>query len=168
MDVVSKLKNLITDQTFVLSFIAGISFFSLTAALFAEAVLKLEPCILCIYQRVPFVLALAVSVVGLIVKRPFWPLVISGAGFLVNSGIAFYHSGVERHWWKSMVEGCAVPDLGGDPQTMLENILSVPTGNCAEIPWADPILGLSMANYNVFLCLGLFFVCALSYKLNKR
>ena len=48
-----------------------------------------------------------------------------------------------------------MPNFGETPQSMLENILSAPTGNCAEIPWQDPILGLSMANYNVILCLGI-------------
>src|SRR5690606_22429449 len=87
---------------------------------------------------------------------------LCGLTFLINSAIAFYHSGVEQKWWRSAVEGCAVPRLGDNPQSLLENILSAPTARCDEIPWADPILGLSMANYNVVLCLGMAALCLIS------
>lgn len=133
---------------------------------------------LCIYQRIPFLLALLFSVAGLILckvkkdKKKSCALAglmaANALVFLINSGIATYHSGVERHWWKSAVEGCAVPYLGDEPQTILENILSAPTARCDEIPWADPLFGLSMANYNVALCLGLFAVCALGTYCIKR
>lgn len=166
--VLDKLTTLVKNQKLVVLFIAGISLFSLVMALFAEAVLKLEPCMLCIYQRIPFLVALVVSLVALGIKRPLWALVVSAAAFLINSGIAFYHSGVERHWWTSVIEGCAVPDFSGNPQSMLENILSAPTGNCAEIPWADPVFGLSMANYNVALCFGLFVLCVLSVAVCRK
>jgi len=29
----------------------------------------------------------------------------------------------------------------------MEQIMSAQTSSCAEIPWVDPIFGLSMANY---------------------
>ena len=33
---------------------------------------------------------------------------------------------------------------------------------CDEIPWSDPILNLSMANYNIVFCLGLGLVAICS------
>ncbi len=36
---------------------------------------------------------------------------------------------------------------------------------CDEIPWADPILNLSMANYNVIFCLGLAVMAFISARL---
>lgn len=143
-----------------------ISLFALAAALYSEVALGLEPCILCIYQRIPFALGIVLGIAGLILrnkpKAVFALLSLTGITFLVNSGIAFYHTGVEQKWWVSQVEGCAVPNFNESPQSMLENILSAPTGNCAEIPWQDPIIGLSMANYNVILCLCIAVVFFLS------
>jgi disulfide bond formation protein DsbB len=153
----------------VFALIALTSFLALAAALGAEIILGLEPCILCIYQRIPFAAALLFSLFGLALCK--WKpgrrknlaiksLLFSNAFiFLTNSAIAAYHTGVERHWWRSMFEGCAVPNLSDEPQTLLENILSAPSARCDEIPWADPLLGLSMANYNVLLCMGLFALC---------
>jgi len=150
----------------VLSGIVAISVLSLTAALDSEVFLGLEPCILCIYQRWPYAIVTVLGIIGLSFrKRPHLPqitIAASGLAFLINSAIAFYHTGVEQHWWKSAVEGCVVPNFGDEPQSILENIMSAPSARCDEIPWQDPIIGLSMANYNVLLCFGLFAVCALS------
>ncbi len=150
----------------------AVSVFSLASALTAELLFGLEPCILCIYQRIPFVVAIILGVTGLLLRKnkqaAMLVIFLCSPTFLANSAIAFYHSGVERHWWRSFFEGCAVPDLSGDAQSLLENILSAPTARCDEIPWADPMLGLSMANYNVILCFGLFVGCLLSAFLMKR
>ncbi len=160
------IKKLLTCPVAMFGGITGVSFFALAAALYSEAFLGLEPCVLCIYQRIPFVIGIVIGIAGLVLRNK--PKAVSallsllGLNFLVNSGIAFYHTGVEQKWWVSRVEGCAVPNFSADPQSMLENILSAPTGNCAEIPWQDPLLGLSMANYNVILCLGIAVVCLLS------
>ncbi len=166
--IVAHAKKLLSSPRTVFSGVAAISALSLAAALTAEVAFDLEPCILCVYQRAPFVLALIISLTALFLRKKLNNIATASlAGlcsliFLANSGIAFFHSGVERHWWKSPFEGCAVPPLGDDVQTMLENILSAPTGSCDEIPWADPILGLSMANYNVLLCFALSGICLLA------
>ena len=155
----SCLKKLLTCPVTMFGGVILISLIALAAALYSEVALGLEPCILCIYQRIPFVLGIFFGIAGLILRNKpqavFALLSFIGITFLVNSGIALYHTGVEQKWWASAVEGCSVPNFGETPQSMLENILSAPTGNCAEIPWQDPILGLSMANYNVILCLGI-------------
>lgn len=167
------MKNIyaLLQYRFVLLVLLSLSSFSLLAAFFAEVYLGLEPCRLCIYQRWPFFITAVLGVLGLYFQSNSTivtgALALSGVSLLINSGIALYHSGVERHWWTSAVDGCAVPNLSGEPQTILENIMSAPTARCDEIPWADPLLGLSMANYNVVLCLGLAALCALTILCRK-
>ena len=169
--MIGSVRKLLTCPVTMLGGIAGVSLFSLTAALFSEVALGLEPCILCIYQRIPFVIGVLLGIAGLFLRNK--PAALNaligflGLTFLVNSGIALYHTGVEQKWWVSAVEGCSVPSFSDEPQSMLENILSAPTANCAEIPWQDPILGLSMANYNVLLCFGIFAACVLSVLMRR-
>jgi len=144
-----------------------VSALALSAAFASEAFLGLEPCPLCILQRWPYALVIVLGLIGLALrhKAPSLPRImvgLTGLTFLGNSGIALYHSGIERHWWASALEGCIVPNFGDTPKSILENIMSAPAGRCDEIPWADPILGLSMANDNVLLCFGLFILCAVS------
>lgn len=150
------LRALFTDTKLMLWLIFLICAAALAAAFFAEAVLLLEPCILCIYQRYPFAIAAVLALLGLFFRKARFGLFILIALVLfVNSGIATYHTGVEQKWWESAVEGCKVTfdDPNSSPQTILENIMSAPTGHCDQIPWVDPVLGLSMANYNIPLCL---------------
>lgn len=177
--MIQVLRRLLSCPVAVFGAIIAVSVIAISAALYSEVALNLEPCILCIYQRIPFVIGGVFGIVGLFLrKNPKAANIILGflsVNFLVNSGIAGYHTGVEQKWWASKVEGCSANfgDLGAadtpaSTQSILENILSAPTGNCAEIPWQDPIIGLSMANYNVLLCLGIFIVCALSVIIRIR
>jgi len=167
------IRKLLSCPVAMFSGIAGVSIIALVTALYSEVALGLEPCELCIYQRIPFVIGAIFGLGGLALRKK--PQIVDaligvlGVNFLVNSGISFYHTGVERKWWASAVEGCnanfgdlASADQSTSTQSILENIMSAPTGNCAEIPWQDPVIGLSMANYNVLLCLGIFVACALS------
>lgn len=138
--------------------------FALASAFSAEIFFALEPCRLCITQRYPFAIGAAGAVIGLLLRRREAKVhaalsALLSFNFLTNAGIAFYHSGVERKWWPSD-ELCRMQAVK-EGQSFIENILSAPMGRCDEIPWADPLLGLSMANYNVLLCLGLAALCAL-------
>ena len=123
---------------------------------------------MCIYQRYPFAVGAVLGIIGLLKsttgKTVQTLLVLSSITFLTNSIMAFYHTGIQQKWWNSAVEACTIPNLSADnsTQSMLENIMSAPGASCDEISWQDPILGLSMANYNVMLCLGLAALCLLS------
>lgn len=141
--------------------LAAASAGALSMAFIAEHLYGLDPCILCLYQRAPYAIAIFLGLAAvwtsyLVPRIAPWILGLLGLVFLSNSVIAAYHTGVERGWWKSMFEGCAVPSLQGNITDVLAKIESrVDVPRCDEIPWADPVLGLSMANYNVLFCLGL-------------
>ena len=155
------IKKALSSSAFIFSFMALISFCALAAAFISEAFLGLEPCQLCIYQRYPFALGITIGLIGLALgkRSTISSKILLGIGsmnFLINSGVAFYHTGVEQHWWQSHVGGCSMvfPESSKN-QSILENIMSAPMGDCSKIPWQDPIFGLSMANLNIGLCLGL-------------
>lgn len=133
---------------------------SLGGALTAQFGFGLRPCILCLYQRGPYVVAGLLALLTLVLRLPHrarsWVLALCALAFFVNAGIAVFHTGVERKWW----EGTAAC-VGGQPDvTSLEDLQAQlsgpPPARCDEIPWA--LFGLSMANYNIpaSLALGLF------------
>lgn len=141
-----------------------VSALALATALSSEIFLGLEPCALCITQRWGFVIAAVLSIAGLILrKRPNISAAMagfSGVSFLATGGVAVYHTGVEQKWWVSAVEGCSAPaSFLDENQSWIDNIMSAPAGRCDEIPWVDPLLGLSMANYNIALCGGMAVIC---------
>jgi disulfide bond formation protein DsbB len=143
--------------------LAGFGLFSAAAlgmAFLSQYAYGLHPCILCIYQRVPYALIILFAVLGLIIGRSSPRTVhiltgLAGLAFFSNAIIAFYHTGVERKWWTSFLEGCSVPSLEGNITDVLAQIAATPVVRCDEIPWTDPVIGLSMANYNVVICLAL-------------
>lgn len=148
--------------------IAGISAFSLLAALVAQFGFSLRPCYLCLLQRGPFGLNILLGLYGAAISR-FRTLMIglSSFVFLGNSVIAFYHSGVERKWWTGL-EGCSAPDMTGSVEDLIRRIQETSVVRCDEIPWS--LFGLSMANYNVALCLGLgiFYLAYIRVRKSKQ
>lgn len=169
--MISCIKHTASCTVTVFSGIFAASGGALFAAIYSQLALGLEPCVLCLYQRVPFFAAVVLSLIGLAMrgneKAVRIILGLCALLFLINAGIASYHTGVEQQWWASAVEGCAVPDFSNDP-SLWEKILTSPAASCSDIAWKDPVLGLSMANWNIFYCLGLFMGCVAALIVRQR
>ena len=74
----------------------------LGAALFSQYWGGLVPCELCVLQRWPWAVAVTISIVALFAggRRSLpWVALVLGLVFLVSIGFAFYHVGVEQHWF---------------------------------------------------------------------
>lgn len=134
--------------------VAAISFGALAAALVAQYVFGMEPCVLCVYQRWPFLIAGLIGLVGFVFANArirAMLLLACALTFLVNTAIAIFHVGVEQKWWRG-TQACHVPDLSSVSSTeefmaMLEAASVTP---CDVIPWS--VYGVSMAGMNVILC----------------
>ena len=163
-----KMESLLASRT-ALVLVASASALALTAAFISQYVFDLPPCDLCIYQRYPYVIAIALYLVTLMpVARPFaaWALILSALILLLNSGIATYHVGVEQHWWIGP-EGCTGP--GGTPQTLdalRAHIAATPVIRCDDIAFS--LFGISIAGYNVLFSLALAIYAALVSKAALR
>jgi disulfide bond formation protein DsbB len=169
--MISLIKTTLGRGALVTAGITSISLLALIMALIAEHVFGLAPCILCIYQRIPYLLGAGIALAGFVLFRFFGkPLAAQRATalcavvFLAEAALAFYHSGVEQHWWVSIFEGCKVSfSDGGDLLAQIEQAQAV---RCDEIPWQ--LFGLSMAAYNTLMSTGLFIVCAISAALQSK
>ncbi len=143
--------------------IALVSLVALATALIAQYGFDLQPCVLCVYQRVPYATALARGLLGLLVTRPAGlpRLLVLGAGltFLAGAGIAGFHVGVEQKWWAGTAS-CSTPviDLNlsmAELQRQLD--LASSFAACDEVPWS--LFGISMAGYNAAISLVLAAAC---------
>lgn len=160
--------TILSNRMLVLIGLSAISLIALISALIAEHIFGLAPCILCIYQRFPYLFILIVAMSGSIsiYKKmnqniSLYCLLLCTAALFIEAIIAFYHVGVEQHWWKSFLEGCTI-DFSIVKASLLEQIQSAKAVPCDEIPWQ--LFGISMAGYNVLLSLGLFVLCTLSLR----
>jgi disulfide bond formation protein DsbB len=113
----------------------------------------LAPCPLCLWQRWPHAIAVALAI--LILAFPWRGLAALGAlAMLANAGLAAWHAGVERGWWPGPSTCTAPSDIGSQsPEELLETILATPIVRCDEISWS--LFGLSMAGWNAIACLAL-------------
>ncbi len=124
--------------------IGGAGSFLLLAGAFLFQLAGYPPCAMCLWQRWPHAVAIAIAFIALIF--PHRLLAVCGAlAALVTSAIGFFHSGVEQDWWEgpSTCTGGALGDLSG------ADLLST-TGPrvvmCDVISWQ--MFGLSMATWN--------------------
>ena len=140
----------------------AVSLGSLFFAFVMEYGFGLQPCILCLLQRAPYVgtavLSLAAWVWTPYRRQSVVLLGLCAAVSLAGMGLAVFHSGVELHWWTG-TSGCAVePLLGTSADEMREALLRTVAPRCDQISWT--FLGLSMTNYNVGFSLALAFFAA--------
>lgn len=135
---------------------------ALSAAFFMQYGFDLPPCYLCVYQRYPYVIAIALCLITFVPRiQPYeaWALIFSALFLLINFGIATYHVGVEQHWWIG-TEGCTGPT--GTPQTLealRAQIAATPVIRCEDIFFS--FLGISLAGYNALFSLVLAIYAAL-------
>lgn len=128
---------------------------ALAIALIGEHVFGIEPCVLCLYQRVPYVIVALVAAAGLVL--PLSPrlrrLVIVLCALVLAAGavLALYSVGVEEHWWAG-IAGCegTIPTIA--PGQDLQDLLKQPAGGlraCDEDVWR--LSGVSLAGYNALV-----------------
>ena len=134
---------------------------ALIAAFAFEYIGGLKPCSLCIYQRMPHGLAIALCIVTLVFKfsPPFavWIFIILALTSLVGAGIALFHVGVEQQFW-SGTQGCGGKIEATSIEAFRLKLLQQPIVRCDEIVWS--FFGVSMASFNLILSTGLSFIPA--------
>jgi len=126
----------------------AISASALGFALHAQFVLGLEPCNLCLYQRVPYAVIGLFAGACMVRPNPKARRAVVGLAalaFFIGAAIAVYHVGVEQHWWASAVCGGTLTTLESTAD-LLAGLSARPEKSCDSVDWV--FLGLSMATYN--------------------
>ena len=137
--------------------LAGLGSFGLLAGAFAFQHLGgLMPCVMCIWQRWPHAVAIALAILALWLlpglRRPLaW---LGALTMAISAGLGLYHAGVEQKWWAN-VAGCAggIDPKGMSTQDLLAQIRETPMVACDEIAWE--MFGISMAGWNGLISAGL-------------
>ncbi len=110
------------------------------------------PCKMCIWQRYPHAVAIALGLAFLAFRHRalLWLGMLAA---LATSAVGFYHAGVEREWWEGPAS-CSSGGIGGlSVDELLNQILAAPVVRCDEIAWQ--LAGISMAGWNAVFSLAL-------------
>ena len=117
----------------------------------------LEPCILCLYERVPYALAAGVALLAAVlpVSAVARAMLVAICGIILLGGaaLAFYHVGVEQHWWAA-ITGCGgQPALGFTVEDLQASLHGPALKPCDQVDWR--LFGISLAGYNGLLSITL-------------
>ena len=140
-----------SNNIFLIIIFAVISL-AIISALIIQYWLDHEPCKLCLYQRIPYFLAIL-----LIIKIFFFKkyekitLLILTLIFVSSTALAFYHFGIEQGFFSESL-ACTAPDLSKtlSKEQLLEQ-LKQNNISCKDVSFR--ILGLSLAAINTIFSL---------------
>lgn len=142
---------------------------SLAVAFILQFGFGVQPCILCLYERVPYALLAATGAVGLLFAGPAtqrWLLGLCALILLAGAGLGGYHVGVEEHWWQAAT-GCAVTPAETLSIDQLQAALLTPLKPCDQVDFR--VAGLSLAGINGLLSLALASLYAIVFwQLRRR
>ena len=132
----------------------------LGTALLSQYAGGLFPCELCLLQRWPWGIAIALSLVAWLFGARRNATALGGAlavVFLISSAFAFYHVGVEQHWFAGP-SACTAPTTGATSIEELRRQLQAQQPVlCDQVQWS--LFGLSLAGMNLVASLVLLAGC---------
>ncbi len=107
----------------------------------------LEPCILCIYQRIPYAIMAALMAVLLMIRKPLtrWIWILLILGILAELVIAGYHVGVEQGIITEGV-GCTEEVQATSIEQLRAQLFEKPNVACDKPQFE--FIGLTMAAWN--------------------
>jgi len=139
--------------------VAGAAAGALVVALISQYGFDLQPCVLCIWQRWPYVAAIALAAAAVALRRsPAAATALTGLAVLAvlaSGGIGAFHVGVEQGWWEG-TDGCGSVASTDDLATLRAQIMNAPIVRCDEVAFS--LLGISMAGWNALFALGVALV----------
>jgi disulfide bond formation protein DsbB len=148
-------------------FVLATSIIVMSAVLASQYWGGLAPCELCLTERWPWDVAIVISLVAVLVGSRAglpWIALSLALVFGVGSVLAFYHVGVERHWFA----GPSACSAGNTPVTLeaLKAQLSRQQPvRCDEPAWT--LFGISLAGWNLLASAVLTVTCATVFLRNR-
>ena len=139
-------KNLTIKLIFLISIVA------LVSAFFIEYILGHQPCNLCIFERVPYIIAIIIILLTYKFNNleKYFILLLTIV-FLFATVLSFYHLSIEQ----GFIQESLVCDLknGSNLLTKEEILKQLKEKNisCKDVTFK--IFGLSLTSYNILICL---------------
>ena len=131
---------------------------TILSALAYEHIGGYAPCALCLIERYAYYAGIPLAAGAFFLGRSkpsglaVLLLALCGLGFLINSGIGVYHSGIEWKWWPGPAS-CSAGALAPLSGSLLDALNNAHAVACDSAPWR--LLGLSFAGWSALISLNL-------------
>ena len=137
----------------VANYLVGLACCLVLAIAYAfEYLANLQPCVLCIYQRVPYAVAMGLMLVAAILRKNSQSNLIlfiaTSVVFAIGSAIAIFHIGIEQQLWQGTPE-CGNFIETDSVEALRKQLLAQPIVRCDEVAWS--LFGISMSGYNFLI-----------------
>ena len=143
----SQIKNRIT-----LNLILTFSVFALGAAYFIQHILGHKPCNLCLIERLPYIFAIIIISLGLILKKFEKAIIILLILIFVAAAIiSFYHFGIEQGFFKESLVCNLDNNINNLSKEDLIKELQQQIISCKDVNFR--IFGLSLSTINTIISL---------------
>ena len=129
-------------------FIVLLCITSIFYAFFIEFFLGYKPCILCKYQRVPYILGLIAALFGFFKSSNTRIIIYIFLIFLLSMTLSGYHVGIEQELYQSIFN-CSDNNLSVLEKGKLLESLKVINPDCRNVNFA--VFGVSLATINLSL-----------------
>ena len=141
----------------------------LGAALLSQYWGGLRPCELCLLQRWPWAAAITIALVALFAggrgALPWLALALA-AVFMVGVALAFYHVGVEQHWFAGPTACTASAGKATTLEELKRQLSATAPVLCDKVQWS--LFGVSLAGWNLLASLGMAAGCAVVFVQTRR
>ena len=139
---------------------------SILSAVYIEFVLKINPCTLCIYQRIPYIFSIFICFLGYYNNNVFFWLYLLFLTFFISVVLSGYHVGIENNIFKEF-SGCTNNNINLIDKEELLKSLNYSRPNCKNISFK--ILGLSLASINLIISslISVLILSLIKYEKNK-
>ena len=126
------------------------SLFAIFFALYVEYVLGYKACKLCLYQRIPYIIAIFISFVGYNYFKNNKILILIITIFSISFFISGYHYGIENNIFDEF-SGCANESLEIIDKSEILKSLNNSVASCKDVNFK--LFGISLAGINLLLSL---------------
>tara|TARA_B100000989_G_scaffold278446_1_gene240249 strand:+ start:339 stop:812 length:474 start_codon:yes stop_codon:yes gene_type:complete len=151
------------QKFFILIF--TLSFFSLTAALYVEYILDFKPCILCIYQRIPYAIAILISLTAFFNGNKNLLLLILALTFVTSVLLSGYHVSIEKGFIKPIFS-CTGENIKSIEKGEILKSLNNFQPDCKDVNFS--LFGTSLATLNFIISFVLTAIIVYIYKNAKK
>ena len=143
-----------------------ISIISLLGAVFIENVLEQNPCRLCLYQRIPYLISIFVCFFGFNYYKNFLWMYLILILFIISTILSGYHVGIENSIFEEF-SGCTSENINITNKLDLLNNLKKTMPSCKNVDFK--LFGLSLATINLIISLiiSAISITLIKYEKNK-
>ena len=147
------------------SLVLFICIISLVSAVYIEYIMQQKPCKLCIYQRLPYLVAIFICFFGYNFYKNFLWIYLLILTFVISTILSGYHVGIENNIF-SEFSGCRNNSLDITDKSKILESLSNNLPGCKDVNFR--IFGLSLATINFVISIIISAISILIIKNEKN